>query len=80
MKQSQNPSLSTFIIRTYQFRELALQYFPTSTPATASKAFRRMINACKELPEILAEKGFPAGGKTLTPAQVESVVQFLGEP
>jgi hypothetical protein len=71
---------SEFTIRTFQFRELALQYFPASTPDTASKAFRRMINSCKGLPEAMAEKGFLPKGKTLSPILVEAIVLHLGRP
>jgi hypothetical protein len=59
---------------------LALQYFPTSTPDTASKAFRRLINGCKGLPEAMADKGYLPGIKTLPPMIVETITQYLGEP
>ena len=80
MKQAPISHQSDFTVRTYQFRELALQYFPTSTPDTASKAFRRMINACKGLPEVMGDKGYMPGVKTLPPLLVETIIKFLGEP
>lgn len=80
MRQSHNPQLSTFIIRTYHLRELALLYFPTSTPDSASQAFRRMIRAYRGLPEQLQEKGFTPGSRVMTPAVVETIVKHLGEP
>ena len=80
MKQSQNAQQSSFKIRTYYFRELALLYFPASTPDSASQAFRRMLRAYRGLPEQLHEKGFVPGYKIMPPAVVEIVVRCLGEP
>lgn len=80
MRQAQNSHQSDFILRTYHFRELALLYFPTNTPASASQAFRRMIRGYNGLLAQLQEKGFAPGGRVMTPAVVETLVRHLGEP
>lgn len=79
MKQQKNQQ-DTFTIRTYHLRELALLYFPTSTPDSASQAFRRMLNAYGGLREQLQEKGFTPGSRVMPPTVVELVVNHLGEP
>lgn len=80
MKPNNHTQEKAFQIHTYQFRELALQYFPTSTPNTASRAFRKMIDACRGLPEAMHEKGFRPKRRLLSPAIVATIVEHLGEP
>jgi hypothetical protein len=69
-----------FVVKTYYFRELAQEYFPASSPQSASQSFRNMIKAYKGLKEKMAEKGFVKNGRVLSPSIVQLIVEHLGEP
>lgn len=70
-----------FQIRTYGYNELAQLYFPFVTPHSATVMFRRWILRNQNLLSSLHAIGDPiAHQKTLTPRQVQIIVEFLGEP
>ena len=69
-----------FTIRSYGMQELALCYFPKSSPAAASTQFKKWINRSLELSNRLLEAGYKSGQKLLTPRQVSILISHLGEP
>lgn len=60
--------------------ELALQYFPRSTPRSASSQLHRWIVLNPELQARLAELHFVPRQRALTPMQYEAIIRYLGEP
>lgn len=77
MKLSEEPE---FRIRTYGFGELAQEYLPGIHPSSASRRLNAWINRNQKLVESLRAKGYKRKDKTLTPAQVELIVEYLGRP
>lgn len=71
--------MDSFIIRAYGLQELALLYFPRSTPKSASAQLKRWICHPSLLSKLTAA-GYYNGQKILTPRQVEIVVEHVGEP
>lgn len=67
-------------IKSYTKQELALLYFPDSSPEVANAHLRRWIAKCKPLHEKLAELGCHKNNKYYTPREVASIFDFLGEP
>ena len=72
--------MDEFIIRPYTKKELALMYFPDSTPRTAVSHLMCWIRRCTQLWEQLQETGYEPTCKTFTPRQVKVIVEQLGEP
>ncbi|MCD7978038.1 MAG: DUF4248 domain-containing protein [Tannerellaceae bacterium] len=66
--------------RTWGYQELALSYFPRSTPDSASVQLRRWIRYSPELVRQLESCGWRAGQKILTPRQVDCIIRHLGAP
>jgi len=72
---------SQFKIRAYGYNELARLYFPFATPHSATVMLRRWILRNDNLLSKLRAIGDPVSHqKTLTPRQVQTIVEFLGEP
>ena len=69
-----------FIIRTYTKKELALCYFPDSSPRTAVSHLMSWIRRCTQLWEQLQATGYSPTCKTFTPRQVRAIVEQLGDP
>ena len=69
-----------FIIRAYTKKELALMYFPDSSPRTAVSHLMNWIRRCTQLWELLQATGYIATNKDFTPRQVRAIVEMLGEP
>jgi len=69
-----------FSIKCYGLQELALFYFPLSSPAAASCQFKKWINRSQQLKDNLTEAGYTNGQKLLTPRQVKLIVDHVGEP
>ena len=69
-----------FIIRAYTKKELALLYFPDSTPRTAVSHLMAWIRRCTQLWQQLQQTGYEPTCKTFTPRQVRTIVDQLGEP
>ena len=61
-------------------QELALQYFPDATSATAVRHLTRWIARCHPLVEALTGTGYQSRNRTFTWKQVTLIRQYLGEP
>ena len=70
--------MENFNIRSYSKKELALLYFPDSTPRTAVKHLMNWINRCSTLVVELKSKHYASTDKSFTPHQVAAIVEFLG--
>lgn len=66
--------------RVWAFYELALCYFPESTPKVASEWLTRWIRLSGNLKEKLIALDWKPGQKLLTPRQAMCIVGHLGEP
>ena len=64
--------VNEFEIRSYGWQELAVLYGPDLMP--------KWVGADPVLETELQGYGWRKGKKTLTPRQVKTIVQFLGEP
>ena len=69
-----------FKIQQYGRTELAQIYFPDITPDSAWKKLKHWIDINHPLTEALRALGYSSHCRTFTPAQVEAIVHFLGEP
>jgi len=69
-----------FVIRAYTKKELALMYFPESSPRTAVNHLMAWIRRCTQLWGQLQSIGYETNSKTFTPRQVRAIVEQLGEP
>ena len=67
-------------IRAYSKKELALMYFPDSSPRTAVSHLMSWIRRCTRLQQQLQEMGYETTCKTFTPRQVRAIVEEIGEP
>lgn len=61
-------------------RELAIRYSPEVEPSSALKNLNRWIDYHPTLREELRQMGFENRRRYLTPAQVQLILQTLGEP
>jgi len=65
-------------------QELAIRYFPQwKKPRDRKKASQKLglwMRHCPELTQKLAETGYRAKQKQLTPVQVRLITEYLGEP
>lgn len=72
---------TTFQIRCYTKKELALCYFPaTSNPHTAVNHLMAWIRRCRPLSAALAEAGYEKSVKVFSPKEVRLIVEYLGAP
>lgn len=69
-----------FIIRTYTKAELAHLYNPTVCIKVALQILRRWILFNLPLLHELEAEGYRARNRLLSPKQVATIVQYLGEP
>ena len=69
-----------FVIRAYSKKELALLFFPDSTPETAVKHLMALIRRCDMLWDALQGMGYYSKSKTFTPRQVQAIVDWIGAP
>ena len=72
--------MNTFTIRAYTKKELALLYFPDSTPGTAVKHLMVTIRRNDMLWDELQAMGYYNRRKTFTPREVRAIVDWLGAP
>lgn len=72
--------MENFPIRAYSKKELALMYFPDSTPETAVKHLMALVRRNDMLWDELQEMGYYSRSKTFTPRQVQAVIDWLGAP
>ncbi|MCD8167433.1 MAG: DUF4248 domain-containing protein [Bacteroides sp.] len=69
-----------FRIKSYGWQELACLYKPDISPASASKRLRYWVNKKKSMKEELLAEGWTPDCRTLTPREVQIIVNGLGEP
>lgn len=72
--------MNNFTIHSYTKKELALMFFPDSTPETAVKHLMALIRRCDMLWDELQAMGYYSKSKTFTPRQVQAIVDWLGAP
>lgn len=71
--------MSDFKIHAYGLQELAMLYFPNSTPQAASNQLKKWMSKEKLLVK-LEDAGYSPGQKILTPRQVKAIADHVGEP
>ena len=69
-----------FKIRAYTKKELALRYFPYSSPRVAENHLMAWIKRCQPIKQQLMDTGYQNTSKGFTPRQVKIIVEHLGEP
>ena len=67
-------------IRSYTKQELALLYFPDSSPVVGSADLMRGLGRNADLLKKLHESGYEKNSKECTPMQISYIIYFLGEP
>ena len=72
--------MDDFPIRTYTKKELALCYFPDSTPHTAVNHLMSWINRNKGLTDELTKLGYIKSQREFLPRQVMAIIDYLGAP
>ena len=72
--------LNEFEVRSYGWQELAVLYGPDLMPASAGKRLSKWVGVNPELKTELESAKAMKGKKMLTPLQVRTIVQYLGEP
>ena len=72
--------MNTFPIRAYTKKELALLFFPDSTPEAAVKHLMALIRRNDMLWDELLSTGYKNTNKTFTPRQVRAIFEWLGAP
>ena len=66
--------------RTYSKKELALLYFPDSTPRVAVNHLMALIHRNDMLRDELLSTGYKTTNKVFTPRQVQAIVDWIGAP
>ena len=66
--------------RSYGKAELALLYFPHSSPDVARAKLIRAINRNKAWSRAMTRTGYRTTSKDFSPRQVEVIFHFYGEP
>lgn len=61
-------------------QDLAMRYFPDSTPTRARRLFTKMIYNNPNLLLELQSEGWKTNMRFLTPKQFEIVVKYIGFP
>ena len=69
-----------FRIKPYGFGELAQMYYPDHNCDSALRLFREEMHKTRGMWGAMVAEGYKENTKTLTRAQVRTIVQFLGEP
>ena len=72
--------MNEFEVRSYGGQELAVFYGLDLMPASAGKRLSKWMGINPELKTELQGNGRRKGKKMLTPLQVRTIVQYLGEP
>ena len=67
-------------IKTYGKSELALMYFPNSTPHVALNRLNAWIRHCAPLADALATCSHSPHAKYFSPKSVSLIIDYLGEP
>lgn len=69
-----------FIIKPYNFGELAQMYYPDHSYDSALRFFRREMHETRGMWAAMQAVGYKDYAKVLTRNQVRTIVRFLGEP
>ena len=72
--------MENFKIRSYTKKELALQFFPDSTPRVAVNHLMALIRRNDMLWDELQKTGYKNTSKIFTPRQVQTIFEWLGPP
>ena len=72
--------MTPFKIKDYPFGELAQLYYPDRNYQSALRLFREEMHLTRGMWPAMVAQGYKENTKTLTRAQVRTIVQFLGEP
>ena len=72
--------MNEFTIKPYNFGELAQMYYPDHPYQSALRLFREEMHLTRGMWAAMVAEGYKENTKTLTRAQVRTIVQFLGEP
>ena len=67
-------------MKSYTKKELALLYFPDSTPRVAVNHLMMMIRCNDMLRDELQQMGYYSHSKTFSPRQVQAIFDWLGAP
>lgn len=67
-------------IKAISKKELALMYFPQSTPHVAVNHLMAWINQAPELLERLQAAGYQKTNKVFTPRQTRLILEEFGDP
>ncbi len=73
-------TMNDFPIKAYSKKELALLYFPDSTPRAAVNHLMAMVKRNDMLWDELQEAGYYSNRKTFTPREVRAIIDWLGAP
>ena len=72
--------MNRFTIKPYNFGELAQLYYPEHNYVNAMRLFREEMHKTRGMWAAMVAEGYKENTKTLTRAQVRTIVRFLGEP
>ena len=72
--------MESFKIRSYSKKELALLFFPDSTPRVAVNHLMALIRRNDMLWDELQKTGYKNTSKVFTPRQVQAIFEWLGAP
>ena len=72
--------MNDFTIKAYTKKELALLYFPDSTPRVAVNHLMAVIRRNDMLWDELQATGYKTTNKVFTPRQVNAIFEWLGAP
>ena len=67
-------------VRSYPFGDLAQLYYPDHNYDSALRHFREEMHLTRGMWKAMCAEGYKENTKTLTRAQVRTIVRFLGEP
>jgi hypothetical protein len=72
--------MKRFSIQSYAFGELAQMYYPNHPYQLALRRFREEMHKTRGMWAAMVAEGYKERSRILTRAQVQVIVQFLGEP
>lgn len=78
--KTENDDEKEFKVKSYGKSELASLYLPDITPGSATTLLMKWIQKSPDLAEALANKGLQPLDRRFTPAQVQLIVNAIGEP
>ena len=78
--KTDNDDEKKFKLKSYGKSELAALYLPEIAPRSAADVLKKWIDKSPGLADALAATGLQLLDRRYTPAQVQLIVQALGEP